>query len=48
MPRQALHAARLSFRHPVSGLDLDFEAPLPEDIAETLAILRRPLREPEA
>ncbi len=48
MPRQALHAARLSFRHPVSGLDLDFEAPLPGDIAETLAILRRPLREPAA
>jgi 23S rRNA pseudouridine1911/1915/1917 synthase len=31
--RQALHAARLSFAHPISGLPLAFEAPLPEDLA---------------
>jgi 23S rRNA pseudouridine1911/1915/1917 synthase len=46
--RQALHASRLSFRHPVSALEMSFEAPLPDDFAETLAMLRRPLREPEA
>jgi 23S rRNA pseudouridine1911/1915/1917 synthase len=39
LPRQALHAARLAFRHPVTGADLQFESPLPEDIAQTLAIL---------
>jgi len=30
-PRQALHAAVLGFRHPVSGEDIRFEAPLPDD-----------------
>jgi 23S rRNA pseudouridine1911/1915/1917 synthase len=43
--RQALHAARLSFRHPVCGQELDFEAPLPEDMAAALAILRRSQQE---
>jgi len=32
-PRQALHAARLSFAHPVTGAALDFETPLPADMA---------------
>lgn len=31
MPRQALHAFRLQFTHPVSGLDMDIEAELPMD-----------------
>lgn len=31
-PRQALHAAVLGFNHPVTGEDLRFEAPLPEDM----------------
>ena len=35
-PRQALHAATLGFRHPVTGAALRFEAPPPEDF-ETLA-----------
>lgn len=30
--RQALHAHRLEFQHPVSGNTLAFEAPLPEDM----------------
>jgi 23S rRNA pseudouridine1911/1915/1917 synthase len=38
--RQALHAFRLSFRHPVSGAQMDFEAPLPADMENTLAALR--------
>ncbi|MBK6864353.1 MAG: RluA family pseudouridine synthase [Ideonella sp.] len=33
MVRQALHAARLAFAHPASGLALSFEAPLPADLA---------------
>lgn len=31
--RQALHAWRLSFRHPITGEALNFTAPLPEDMA---------------
>lgn len=30
-PRQALHAGWLGFRHPITGVDLDFESPLPGD-----------------
>jgi 23S rRNA pseudouridine1911/1915/1917 synthase len=40
MPRQALHAYRLGFVHPVTGEKLLFEAPLPEDMAQALAFLR--------
>lgn len=40
-PRQALHAAHLGFRHPVSGEDLAFETPLPPDMDHLLDILRR-------
>lgn len=32
LPRHALHAARISFRHPGSGEEVTFEAPLPEDL----------------
>lgn len=38
--RQALHAASLGFVHPVSGEELRFEADLPPDMAELLAVLR--------
>lgn len=31
-PRQALHAKTLGFKHPVSGKEMDFEAPLPPDM----------------
>jgi len=40
-PRQALHAHRLAFRHPVDRRELQFESPLPRDLAELLASLRR-------
>ncbi|WNS46568.1 RluA family pseudouridine synthase [Paenibacillus sp. MMS20-IR301] len=33
IPRQALHAVRLSFRHPVTHAGLVFDAPLPPDMA---------------
>jgi 23S rRNA pseudouridine1911/1915/1917 synthase len=39
--RQALHAYRLAFAHPVSGEALRFEAPLPADLAALIAGLRR-------
>jgi 23S rRNA pseudouridine1911/1915/1917 synthase len=38
--RQALHALRLSFDHPVSGQRLTFEAPIPNDILSTLEAVR--------
>ena len=40
-PRQALHAFRLSFVHPISGRDMTFEAPLPADMEGLLQALRR-------
>jgi 23S rRNA pseudouridine1911/1915/1917 synthase len=39
--RQALHARRLRFQHPLSGLELDLTAPLPADMERTLQALRR-------
>ena len=38
-PRQALHAARLALAHPVTGRPLEWEAPLPEDMARLVAAL---------
>jgi 23S rRNA pseudouridine1911/1915/1917 synthase len=39
--RQALHAHKLSFRHPVSGTQLQFESPLPADMQSVLSALRK-------
>ena len=38
-PRQALHAAVLGFVHPVTGEDVRFEAPLPQDMQDLLVAL---------
>ena len=35
-PRQALHAAALAFRHPVSGAPLEFHSEWPDDLRSTL------------
>ncbi len=35
-PRQCLHAAALSFTHPIAGTPLSFSAPLPEDFQSVL------------
>jgi len=40
LSRQALHAGRLSFAHPVTGKEMTFESPLPEDMAEVTRFLR--------
>jgi 23S rRNA pseudouridine1911/1915/1917 synthase len=40
LDRQALHAWRLSFAHPVTGEALQFTAPLPEEMASLCAFLR--------
>ncbi len=39
MPRQALHARKLEFDHPVTGEPVEVEAPLPEDFAALLEML---------
>jgi 23S rRNA pseudouridine1911/1915/1917 synthase len=39
LARQALHAAVLGFRHPLTGARLRFEAPLPGDMAALEALL---------
>lgn len=41
-PRVALHATELSFQHPVSGEQLQFEMPLPPDLQRLLQNLREP------
>lgn len=41
LTRQALHAWRLEFTHPRTGEALAFEAPIPEDLAQVLADLRK-------
>lgn len=39
-PRQALHAAEITFLHPRTGKRMNFTAPMPEDIAELVARVR--------
>jgi len=43
--RQALHARRLEFVHPVSYEKMSFEAPLPDDMSALIAALERDLTE---
>jgi 23S rRNA pseudouridine1911/1915/1917 synthase len=40
-PRQALHAARLTFAHPKTGKRVSYEAPLPDDLKKLLGALQR-------
>jgi len=42
LKRMFLHAAKLSFEHPISGERLLIEAPLPDDLAQFLDILHAP------
>lgn len=37
--RQALHSCRLEFTHPITGQELSFEAPLPEDMDKIITLL---------
>ena len=39
--RQFLHARRLGFKHPVTGQRMELEAPLPEELAAVLDLLRQ-------
>jgi 23S rRNA pseudouridine1911/1915/1917 synthase len=40
IPRQALHAYRLTFRHPSTDVSLSFGSPLPDDMGELEHLLR--------
>lgn len=40
VPRQMLHAQSLGFVHPITGKQMHFEVPLPEDMKEVLKLLR--------
>jgi 23S rRNA pseudouridine1911/1915/1917 synthase len=40
-PRQALHARRLGFDHPVNGRRLEFDSPLPADLRQLVESLER-------
>ena len=48
--RQALHALKLGFDHPVTGKRMEFEAPLPDDFQKALDAIRqyrtKPVRRP--
>ena len=39
--RHALHAERLSAAHPITGVWMEWDAPLPKDFADTLQLLQR-------
>jgi len=37
--RQALHAGLLAFKHPLTGRNLRFSAPLPKDMQDLITLL---------
>ena len=39
-PRQALHAHKIAFIHPVTGQGHSYEAPLPPDMQDLINLLR--------
>ena len=39
-PRQALHAAELVFKHPITGARMTFASEWPEDLRPALAVAR--------
>jgi 23S rRNA pseudouridine1911/1915/1917 synthase len=44
LPRNFLHAARLSFLHPSNQKQMDLEAPLPPQLLSFLETLRQPAK----
>jgi len=47
LPRHALHAWRLAFAHPRTGVRLVLESPFPRDIADLIERHRTPLSRPD-
>lgn len=46
-PRQALHAAQLEFKHPITGKPIRCSAPLPKDMKQMLKVLAEDMAESE-
>ncbi len=46
-PRQALHATRLALEHPVSGEQMEWHVPMPDDMLQLLKEIRAALNESE-
>jgi 23S rRNA pseudouridine1911/1915/1917 synthase len=46
LTRQALHAYRLAFSHPITAQELQFESPLPADLAQAWALLQMAKQNP--
>jgi 23S rRNA pseudouridine1911/1915/1917 synthase len=46
--RQALHAARLKLEHPVTGKEVEWEAPLPADMTQLVAAMEADLKQAES
>jgi 23S rRNA pseudouridine1911/1915/1917 synthase len=44
LERQALHARRIAFQHPITGQALQIEAPIPSDFQSVLELLRSSLQ----
>jgi len=42
LERQFLHAARLAFDHPLSGVRIDVDSPLPDDLEAALRLAEEP------
>ena len=40
--RHALHASQLEFAHPITGVWMEFQAPIPDDLRQTIQILASP------
>jgi len=40
LPRHALHAASIHFKHPITGVMMDFDSPLPQDLKAFLSSLK--------
>ena len=39
--RQALHAKKLTISHPITGEEMSWKAPLPQDLQDLLAVLNK-------
>jgi 23S rRNA pseudouridine1911/1915/1917 synthase len=46
--RQALHAARLHLEHPVTGREVEWEVPLPPDMASLVKAMEADMKGLEA
>jgi len=40
MTRQALHASRITFSHPIKGIEMTSSSPMPDDMASLCDFLR--------